>query len=243
MERIAICDNDTNSIKVLREQIERFAHNLNMDISIATYASGDNLLFYWASPKMQTDILYLNVDLSGTAGIAVAEELRKMGCHSEIIFYTNSADEVFEAFDVEAFHYILKNDTPIEKQEEIFRKAILKSHEQVEEVLTFSHYGEHVTIKKRSIKYFTVDLKIITVHYEEGKTFDFISTMDKISNMLVSKGFLRVNRGMLINMEHVDNRTKTEVIMKDGERFGIGKRYRALAQKEFAYYLRETDKR
>jgi DNA-binding LytR/AlgR family response regulator len=239
MERVAICDDDQSCIKLLHRQVKSFAKKMNIDINVVEYSSGTNLLFDWADPKVHTDILYLDIHMPGASGIEVAEKLREDGCNAEIIFYTKSSPEVFGAFDVDAFHYILKGETPIDKQEAIFRRAIQKSREKSDEVITFSCAGEHRTIKIKDIKYFTVEVRVLTVHYGDGKTFDFYSTLDKIGNILSSKGFLRLNRGILINMAYVESRTKAEVIMQGNRVFTIGTRYRQVADKELTYYLKE----
>jgi DNA-binding LytR/AlgR family response regulator len=239
MVRIAICDDDSDSICTLRQQIKGFANKLNIEVIIVDYPSGDNLLFEWSDTKIRPNILYLNIHMPGDSGITVAEKLREGGCNSEIIFYTNSHDEVFEAFDVEAFHYILKKDTSLEKQEAIFRKALAKSNERGESHITFKYGGEHRTIKISKIRYFTIELRVMTVHYEDGKTFDFYSNMEKMNNALMNEGFLRINKTTLINMAYVDSRTNIDVLMKDGTRFYIGKKYQGMAQEEFAIFYKE----
>jgi DNA-binding LytR/AlgR family response regulator len=238
MEKIAICDDDPNSIKALREQIKKFARNMGIEVGIVEYSSGTNLLFDWEDTKRQADILYLDIHMPEITGIEVAEKLRREGCNTEIIFYTGSPPEVFDAFDVDAFHYILKGKTSIEKQEDIFCRAVDKLYGQDDEFITFSCGGEHKTIKINSIKYFIVKLKIITVYYEGNKTFDFYSNLSKTSNALLNEGFIRINRETLINMEEVKDRTRVEVVMKDEKSFPIGRRYREIVDRELEYYYK-----
>jgi DNA-binding LytR/AlgR family response regulator len=241
MEKVAICDDDLESVHTLRSQVERFAKNMSVEVNITEYPSGMNLLFNWADIKLKPNILYLNADMPGVNGISVAEELRRGGCNSEIIFYTDSQEEVFAAFDVDAFHYILKEDMPLEKQEAIFRRAVAKSHEKHEEHITFQYGGEHRTIKVGDIKYFTVALKVLTVYYGKDKTFEFYSNMEKVSDMLLCQGFLRINKSTLINMEHIESRSGIDVVMKDGRAFPIGRKYRANAEEEFGYFFSKTE--
>jgi DNA-binding LytR/AlgR family response regulator len=240
MQRIAICDNNVADILKLREQIEKFAERLNIEVIIDEYVSATNLLFRWENLKLQADILYLNIDMPEVSGIEVAEKLRAMECSSEIIFYTTAREEVFEAFDVEALNYILKDETSIQKQEEIFRRAVERLNDVDVERITF-HYGcEYKRIRIKEIKYFTVVKRVVKVYYGENQTFEFYSNLVKLEDTLFRKGFLRVNRGILINMAYVDKWNRTEVIMRDGSAFEIGTRYRNSAEERFMYYFRET---
>jgi DNA-binding LytR/AlgR family response regulator len=241
MERIVICDDDTGSIHELRNRIKEFARKRETDLNIVEYSNGKTLLFDYMGNKLQFNVLYLDADMPNMNGIEVANELRKIGCTSEIVFYTSSKPEVFSAFDVDAFHYVLKGETSIEKQRAVFQRALEKSHEKGDETITFQHMGEHKTIKKKDIKYFTVDLRLITVHYEGNKTFEFYSSMSKVADALQSKGFVRVGKGAIVNMAYVDNRSKAELLMKDGKAFIVGRAYRKLVDKELAYYLKEID--
>jgi len=49
---------------------------------------------------------------------------------------------VLEAFDVEALHYIVKNETPTHKVETIFLRAIKKASEKKRENILFTAGGE-----------------------------------------------------------------------------------------------------
>jgi DNA-binding LytR/AlgR family response regulator len=237
MERIAICDANQDSMHTLRRQIETFAKRARIETSIVEYKNGLSLLFDWDDTEKQADILYLDSQMPEISGIEIAEKLRKLGCNTEIIFYTKSRPEVFDAFDVDAFHYILKGETSVEKQEKIFRRAVEKSQEIVEELITFRYAGEHRTIKRNDIKYFNVNLRVLTIHYGEDKRFDFNGSLDKMTELLAGKSFIKINRQTLINMDYVAKRTRANVIMKDGTIFPIGKRYRVMAEKRLAHYF------
>jgi DNA-binding LytR/AlgR family response regulator len=241
LQRIAICDDERKSIDRLRMQIEKFADDMGIGVHIEEYTSGENLMFYWDDVKAQADILYLDIHMPGIDGIAVAEKLRKLGCTSEIIFYTKSLPEVFDAFDVDAFHYIIKNETSISKQKEIFKQALKKSNGRDDEFVTFKFAGEHRTILVGDIKYFTIEHRVATVHFGRDSTFEFYLNLDKIEEMLFGQGFLRIARGILINMAYVKSRTRVDILTKSGETIAIGRPYRATAAEELAYYFRETE--
>jgi len=98
--QIAICDDEKN----IRELIASKVMHLFPKAEIAFYASGDELLL---SDKA-IDILFLDIQMSGRNGMETARELRKKDKKVILIFVTAAEEYVFQAFDVGAFHYIVK---------------------------------------------------------------------------------------------------------------------------------------
>ena len=60
--------------------------------------------------------------MPGIDGIQTAKQLRENGIDSKIIFLTSLSDKMLEAFDVFAYHYIIKDAVSKEKFEEIARR-------------------------------------------------------------------------------------------------------------------------
>lgn len=97
---IAICDDE----KMIREQIKELAEKEMPDVCAGLYETGDALL---AAGK-QFDIVFLDIQMEGTDGIETAKRLRQKDEDTILIFITGIREYVFEAFDVAAFHYLLK---------------------------------------------------------------------------------------------------------------------------------------
>ncbi len=102
---IAVVDDE----EVIREQIGGFIKKRNPDFDISGFDTGEGLL---AAGK-DFDIIFLDIQMEGMGGIEAARTLRQSGVDAVVIFITGIREYVFEAFDVSAFHYLLK---PIEEQ-------------------------------------------------------------------------------------------------------------------------------
>ena len=102
---IAVVDDE----EAIREQIGGFIKKRNPDFDISGFATGEGLL---AAGK-DFDIIFLDIQMEGIGGIEAARTLRQSGVDAVVIFITGIREYVFEAFDVSAFHYLLK---PIEEQ-------------------------------------------------------------------------------------------------------------------------------
>lgn len=116
---IAICDDE----KIIREQIKELIEKEKPGVYTELYETGDALL----SSRKQFDMVFLDIQMEGTDGIKTAKKLRERSAVNDtedviLIFITGIREYVFQAFDVAAFHYLLK---PIEEEKfrEVFRRA------------------------------------------------------------------------------------------------------------------------
>lgn len=116
MIRIAIVDDE----KVIREQIKKLVEKKQIDCEIDTYGTGEDLL----KADSVYDIIFLDIQMDGMNGIDTARALRQKADNTVLIFITGVKEYVFDAFDVAAFHYLIK---PIEENKfwEVCDRAVL----------------------------------------------------------------------------------------------------------------------
>ena len=112
---IAIVDDE----RIICEQIKDFIQRDHRDCQIDIYLSGRALL----EAKKQFDLVFLDIQMEGMNGMDTARAIRELQPDTVLIFVTGSKEYVFEAFDVSAFHYLLK---PLEETKfmEVLGRAI-----------------------------------------------------------------------------------------------------------------------
>ena len=118
--KIAVCDDD----RTTREQIASLVKEQEPDVEVITFGAGEDMI------KSQENfaISFLDVEMKEISGIDVAKHMReeqeKRGKDkSIIIFVTGYREYMEEAFDVNAFHYLLK---PIDEKKFyiVFNRAL-----------------------------------------------------------------------------------------------------------------------
>ena len=119
--RIAICDDE----KEIRELLGDKVRNLYPKAALTFYAAGEELL----ASKEQPDILFLDIQMPGKSGMETAVELRKKWRETVLIFVTALEEYVFRAFDVGAFHYLVKPFT-----DEKFAEVLKGAADRLEEI-------------------------------------------------------------------------------------------------------------
>ena len=102
--KIAVCDDN----KKIREQISSLIKRQAPDSDICQYVSGEDMI----SAGIDHDISFLDIEMGDVSGIELAKRIRKRqeksGKRSIIIFVTGFREYMEDAFDVNAFHYLVK---------------------------------------------------------------------------------------------------------------------------------------
>lgn len=111
MLQIAVCDDEKSMGDYLKQLIERRLAD-EKGYRVKVFSSGAELLKYGSD----FDIFFLDIDLKDMSGIEMAKSLRRES-EAVIVFVTALKEYVFDAFDVQAFQYLLK---PID-EEKFFR--------------------------------------------------------------------------------------------------------------------------
>lgn len=169
------------------------------------------------------DLIYMGIDASFD-GIAAAKVLRRAEIRADIVFFTRNRSRVFEAFDVDALHYLVDGEVVLSKFDEVFRKARLKAENRTQASIVLSCAGDQRRLPVSQIYYFEVINRIVTVHYSGG-TFEFYSTLSKIEDTLANRGFVRIHRSYLVAEKYIEGISHREVTLSDGTRLPVDGRY------------------
>ena len=230
--RIGICDDEKN----IRELISKKIKKEYPDSEIVFFKSGEELLL----ESKDIDILLLDIQMPGRNGIEIARELRKKNKKTILIFVTAMKDYVFEAFDVNAFNYIVKpfNDN---RFMDVLNKAIneynsLGETEQETNYVIVSNRGMHTKVKIDEIIYAEVFNRKVVIH----KIDEEIEYYGKMSELeaLVGESFFRSHRAYLINFRYVEKYDAKTIYMEKGKVLMAKKNYPEFVKKYMKYNQR-----
>ncbi len=108
MIRAAVCDDEKYMADAVKKMAADFFRAQNIETVIEVFLSGKELLKY----EKTIAILFLDIQMKGTDGMETARILRRRGFKGYLIFITVLRETVFEAFEVQAYDYLVK---PIEQ--------------------------------------------------------------------------------------------------------------------------------
>ncbi len=171
-------------------------------------------------------------------GMALARKLRSLPLDRQplIIFVTGYERYVYQAFDVEAFQYLVK---PVDEQRfaQSFRRAVEKLsllERQRQRTLLVQHAGASRVIPLENILYVESRGHKLLLHLKEG-TLEYYGKMGELE-LELSGQFARIHKGYLVNLRHVEEYCRGQVTLTDGERLMISKyKYDAFVKQHLGF--------
>ena len=222
--RVVICLPDSEEREFCRRRIKILAKTDDIALTIDEVKASEIGNNYFNSRDFDdTDLIYLGIN-SNFDGIGIAKSIRKAGLNAIIVFFTRFKDAVFDAFDVEALNYLVIGKINVEKFDEVFRKAVSRAESRTQASIVLSCAGEQRKIIISQIYYFEVFNRIVTVHYRDG-TFEFYSTLSRLEDSLLRRGFVRVHRAYLVSERYIAAVNRKEIILTDGTTIPVGGKY------------------
>lgn len=217
MLKIAVCDDDSLIREIVRAAVERTV-NAKTDF----YESGEDLL----SSETAYDIVFLDICFGGEGDTQKQngmETARKYRSRSDglIIFITALREYVFEAYDVEASHYLTK---PLDEEKlcSVIKRAAAKAEEKIViPVLSVKANGKCLQIKTPDIYYAENDGRKVALHTKNG-VVSYYEKMEALQQEL-GEGFYRSHRGYLVNLNEIAGYDRTSITLKCGDTVFLAK--------------------
>jgi len=220
-----IVDDEAGAITLLQEYIERTPGLELIGSSLDPVAALD----YLTGPNAP-DITFLDVDMRLLSGMDLAG---MVNLYTTVVFTTAFPQYAVEAFEKEAFDYLLKPITY-----ERFAKCILhakrkRKHAARHEYAIREDFfnikseikGRMVKIKFDEVIYIEGAVNYIQIHTIEGKHMTYL-TMRDIEGYLPKPLFARIHRSFLINVNYVKVIERAQVKMENGDLLTMGDYYK-----------------
>ena len=228
--RIAIVDDE----KVIREQIKNLIEKKQTESIIDTYSSGEELLM----DEKCHDIVFLDIQMDGMNGIDTARALRQKTEDTVLIFITGVKEYVFDAFDVAAFHYLIK---PIEENKfrTVYDRAVLEAGKKKQHSmgqLFVKTRNRNVTLEQSHILYIESRAKKVEIHTRNYivEAYAGIGELEK----QLTENFYRCHRGYLVNMAFISEYSSDSITLNNGETIFLTKEKYGEFVKVYMRYLK-----
>lgn len=237
MVKIALCDDRKDAIEQYSKLLKACAEKYQIEIEVCCFFSGEELLFHLSVSSYKIDIIYLDIMMEKLDGMETARQLRSYNCNAQIVFLTSCEDYVYEAFDVNAVQYLIKDELTLHKFETVFLKAVELASRKEEELFACEFGGETSMIPISKISYFEIWKRAVTVHYGEGQTAKFYSSMEQLEKRFAGKDFVRVHRSFLVHFPYIAKFQQQSLILKTGQTIPVGGTYEKVLKTSFSDYI------
>lgn len=202
----------------MAEKIRGTLEEMKVPCFLRQFNSGEELL----QAEENFDIVFLDIMMDGLDGMKTAKRIRKKASCRLLVFISASREYVFDAYDVEAFWYLVK---PVEtgKLKQVLKKAVLKTEAASPDFILVNKGRQKQKIFLRDILYFEIMGRLIDIH-KTGGISDYYGKISILEEELREKGFFRCHKSYLVHLKYVKGYNRQEAVLDNGEKIPVSKR-------------------
>lgn len=229
--KILICDDEQTYLNILHIHIEEYmtSHHIPCTITALT----DPLQIQ--KDTTQFDLAFLDIQMPGIDGIALAKCLRKNNPKLALFFVTNYDEYQDDALDLQAFRFF-------EKPFNVNRlyAGLDKAMEYIDGAcvdIYLTENGAHQRVIADEILFVTRDGRRVSI-ITTGKEYSVTEKFDTLCEKLPQLFFYPVHKSFLVNLHYVERYTYAELLLTNGTRIPIAPRKQSAFHKFWFEYLR-----
>ncbi len=236
MMQFAICDDEPFMTQEIAGHLSRYMEEKHItSYSASSFSSGRSLL----ESDCNFDLIFLDIQMEQPDGMETAKMLRRRENHSLLVFVTVLKECVFDAFEVEAYDYLIK---PLDGNH--FRRTMDRAIKALERRTAKSIMVRRGTscevIPLAQIAYCEVQGRKIYIHQSDGKIIDYYEKLDDFERRVDGR-FFRCHRSYLVNLECVRGSQAGQVTLSQGEQIPVSRLREPKLKQALLRYIKEKD--
>lgn len=213
MIRIALVDDNKEFLEIMYNLITEGFAKSDRICEIESFSDPVSFL-YEVEERDVFDICFLDIEMPKMNGIKLAKKVRKIRRRMIIVFLTAHPEFVRTGYEVKAFDYLFKER--IEKELPGMVGRLLGEVEENE---------KRVYVIETSTKFEKIYYEEIIYIYKSGQYARFVleekelqdrKPLKDVLTKLSSREFMAVERGYIVNIEHIRKLDSRNVEMEDG---------------------------
>ena len=208
MLKIAIVEDDKAQTEILKNNLERFGKNKNINFSVSCYY---NATMFESRERSDFDIIFFDIELPDGNGMDLVRKMREDGNSTLVIFVTNLAQYAIKGYEVHAFDFVVK---PLSYYNFALKlSAALAVLEKNKDIFIWVKNKEgHFKLNVSRILYVEIDKHYVTYHSIDGD-ITALGTMAAVAEELKNAPFSFCNRCYFVNLKHVVGIKQTFVLL------------------------------
>ncbi len=229
---IAICDDEVRG----RERILTLLEKEFSQTQTKEFDSGMKLIDS-VKEGYRPDIVLLDIAMEGMDGMETARRLKEL-TDSILIFVTGVKEQVFDAFDVGAFHYLMK---PVDqdKMTDVLKRAMQEAEKRQASprYLLVKTEGSHRRVPVADILYAENSGRKVILH-TKTESLEYYERMNHLQEVL-GEGFYRCHRGYLVALSAISGYDHDSITVGQGDRIYLAKQKYGEFVKLYYKFLKE----
>lgn len=226
MIKFAICDDEPLMAGEVSGYLSRYMEEKSIaSYSVSTFSDGRSLL----EGSCDFDLIFLDIRMEPPDGMEIARTLRRQGNRSLLVFITVLKECVFDAFEVEAYDYLVKPLDDVHFRRTMDRAVRLLSQRTAKSIVIQRGSSCEVVLLS-DIVYCEVQGRKIYLHQKDGRTIDYYHKLNDFEQHVDGR-FFKCHRSYLVNLDYVRGCSGGQVLLPQGDAIPVSRlRERDLAQ-------------
>lgn len=206
--RIAVLDDNPSDARRLMDYLERYRQEQGLAFQTdAFYASLDFLEEFHGG----YDVIFLDIEMPGSDGLEVAQEIRSKDESAGIIFITNMAQYAIRGYEVDAVDFMVK-PVGYHNFAQKLEKAIRFAKKRDQRFLLLSSKDGLCRVAASEILYIEKDKNYLVYHTRRG-LFRELGSIQDAREKLGRLPFSECTSGCLVNLGYVDRVGRESVLV------------------------------
>ena len=221
MLHIAICDDDSATVRSNRNLTEDCLKQCGSAGEIAAYTHSDDLLYDITEDGFFFDLILLDIEMPGSTGMELAGKIRPFLPNVKIIFITSHVEYAIDAFELSIFRYVPKNDIA-RRLPGAIRDAIRLIELEEGRSYTIQTNSRLEKIPYKEILFLSRDGKNTSITTAGGAA-KVRKSLQQVHEELGAEEFIFIDRGCIVNMIHVTQVKEGMAVLKNGAALPISR--------------------
>ena len=229
--RILICDDNQEALNILNTNIQEYMRNRFINFTVVSTTNPMEIL----NGKDSFDLAFLDIQMEGIDGIALAKELKQRNGKLVLFFVTNYDVYQDSAMDMQALRFFSK---PINVKR--LHAGLDKAMEYIDGAYVDVYlYGVNAQIRilVDDIMYLTRENRTVWM-YAQNTSYPLREGFDYWCQKLPPLFFYQVHKSFYVNLHYVQKYAYTELVLADGTQIPVAPRRQAEFHRFWFEYLR-----
>ncbi|MBR2810956.1 MAG: response regulator transcription factor [Solobacterium sp.] len=236
MLKTVLIEDEDDVRRYLTRQLKAAFAALHEELQVLEYPDGESFLKRM-SGCLDSDVLFLDIEMPGMDGITLAERIRRSMPHVLIVFISSQDQLVFRSFTVQPFRFVRKQyfDRELEGLVKDLAEAV-KQRRKTMIYLTEPGTGDIYSFDLAELLYVEAQRKDCRLVSRSGEQW-IRCPLRSIKEKLEPCHFLACHRSYLVSWRAVYRIGKTDILLVNNETLPLS---RGLAESFKADFIRLT---
>lgn len=220
--RIAVCDDNAAYAEFAAERIKQYCAQHDRAVSIRVFSDSD-LLVDLIEQKQLFDVYVLDVEMPCYSGLDVVKKIREYTSTAVIILLTAYTLYAIEACGMDIFSYVVKEN--YEKELDLVMDSLFARLQQQkdEKIYIIENKKKFIKLDQRDIIYIHKDQKNAVFNLTGGREERERLTLQEVHKKLDNPDMLFLERGNILNLNHIRRVLPDLVEMDNDYRLYLGR--------------------